>query len=73
MIFKFNSGAGAVLCNTCKTIICTGLYSSKKIPDHLPYKNNDNHYFCSDKCLKAWPTSARNPRNKKIKIKKVEK
>ena len=42
LIFKFNGGRGAILCNTCGKII----FSGKSIPKHLP----EGAQFCCEKC-----------------------
>jgi len=49
IIYKFNGGLGAVLCNNCHAIIWTG----NNMPDEL--KKSENFYdlgpfFCDDKC-----------------------
>lgn len=44
LIFKFNGGKGAILCNNCGKIICSG----KEIPRPLP----EGPQFCCDNCKK---------------------
>lgn len=47
MLHKFNSGAGALLCDNC-SIICA---SGDRIPSEVKYDHNANlYFFCSDKC-----------------------
>ena len=46
LIYKFNGGQGAILCNNCKKIICTG----KNIPKPLP----NGPQFCCKECEKEY-------------------
>lgn len=49
LIFKFNSGLGAVLCSNCRKIICTGDRIPKYIWDE-PSKSKLPPQFCCDEC-----------------------
>lgn len=48
MIYKYNSGNGALLCDHCRTIIATG----DRIPEEVNPKQLDNSilYFCCEEC-----------------------
>lgn len=46
LIYKFNGGKGAILCNNCGKII----YSGKEIPNYLP----EGPQFCCDSCKKEY-------------------
>ena len=46
LIFKFNGGAGAVLCSNCRKII----YSGKNIPEEILEGKDTSPKFCSKEC-----------------------
>lgn len=56
LIYKFNGGAGAVLCSNCYKIICEG----SRIPDEyrgvvIAGKQEEfGPVFCCDDCRKEW-------------------
>lgn len=56
LIYKFNGGAGAVLCSNCYCIICEG----SRIPDEyrdvvIADKQEEfGPVFCCDDCKKEW-------------------
>lgn len=56
LIYKFNGGAGAVLCSNCYCIICEG----SRIPDEyrdavIADKQEEfGPVFCCDDCRKEW-------------------
>lgn len=61
LIFKFNGGNGAVLCNNCKTIILTGNKIPRQFWDAATNKNKDTYeeigpQFCCEECEKEWNT-----------------
>ena len=47
MIYKFNGGMGALLCDHCRTVIATG----DRIPSDVENGDEDKLlYFCSREC-----------------------
>ena len=56
LIYKFNGGAGAVLCSNCYCIVCEG----SRIPDEyrdavIADKQEEfGPVFCCDDCRKEW-------------------
>jgi hypothetical protein len=56
LVYKFNGGAGAVLCSNCYCIICEG----SRIPDEyrdavIAGKQEEfGPVFCCDECINEW-------------------
>ena len=47
MIYKFNNGNGALLCDHCRTVIATG----ERIPEEVHFEDRENTlYFCCRNC-----------------------
>lgn len=49
-IFKFNSGALALLCSQCRTIIKTGIDFTEEEIRSILVKNEVPPQFCSENC-----------------------